>query len=315
MKHLSIVGLVAATLMAAAFLAAPAAAQEMVDPATIPCTSCHNDTTLIVSKQAQFHESRHGMGEAFIRGAGADCAGCHGSEGAKARINAGLQPHDPSIEGVVNVSPYNCRTCHDIHTTYTMADFSLTGDEAPVQMEYTPSVFDGGAGNLCANCHQVRNPTPEVVNGMIEVTSIHWGTHHAVGASMLLGEGGLGGVEGGPSLHYRVVHDTCVGCHMGEAYNHTYEPDVANCQGCHEDLDTFDRNGVQTEIAGMLEDVKGRLIAQGIMDEEGHAVPGTYPENVANALWNYIFVVEEKSKGVHNTDYARALLQYGIDNL
>ena len=55
-----------------------------------------------------------------------------------------------------------CRTCHDIHKTYTGADFSLTGAEKAVKLEYTAGTFDKGAGNLCANCHQIRNPKPEV---------------------------------------------------------------------------------------------------------------------------------------------------------
>jgi hypothetical protein len=114
-----------------------------------------------VSKQAQFHESVHGSGEAYLRGGSASCAGCHGSEGAEARIEAGLPPHDPSIEGVVNVSPYNCRTCHDIHTTYTGADFSLTGDAAAVALEYSDGTFDGGDGNLCANCRVQRDRQSE----------------------------------------------------------------------------------------------------------------------------------------------------------
>ena len=95
--------------------------------ADLTCTECHNDTTLIVSKEAQFRESSvHGTGESFIRGEGTDCAGCHGTEGSKARINAGLLPHDASVVGVTNVSPMDCRTCHNIHTTYTKEDFSLT---------------------------------------------------------------------------------------------------------------------------------------------------------------------------------------------
>ncbi|HSR15158.1 MAG TPA: cytochrome c3 family protein, partial [Gemmatimonadales bacterium] len=92
----------------------------------LSCTECHNEGTGLVSKQAQFSHSLHGSGDAWERGASAWCSSCHGSEGAEARIEAGLPP-DPASEGVVNVSPYSCRTCHDIHTTYTAADFSLTG--------------------------------------------------------------------------------------------------------------------------------------------------------------------------------------------
>jgi hypothetical protein len=313
MKHFSTASL-AAFLVATAFLWVPASAQEMIAPAAIPCTSCHNAGTLIVSKQAQFHHSKHGSGEAYLRGTSADCAGCHGSESAEARIEAGLSPHDASVQGVVNVSPYTCRTCHDIHTTYTTADFSLTGDAAPVELEMTGTRFDGGDGNLCANCHQIRNELPVATNGQIEVTDTRFGTHHGVEAQMLLGEGSLG-FRSRPSSHYREVKDTCVGCHMGEARNHTFEPDLANCQGCHQGLDTFDREGVQTDVQAMLDKVKALLIARGIMNEENRSIPGTYPEEVASAMWNYIFVIEDQSKGVHNPDFAKALLQYAIDRL
>ncbi len=267
-----------ATLVTVVFLSLPAAAQTMIDPATIPCTACHNDTTLIVSKDAQFHESKHGTGDAFIRGASADCAGCHGSEGAKARINAHLAPHDPSIEGVVNVSPYNCRTCHNIHMTYTVADFALTGAEQPVKMENTSSTFDGGAGNLCANCHQIRNPMPVADGGQIKVDNPRWGTHHGVEASMMLGEGGLG-VDGAIGAMYLSVQDTCVGCHMGDEHNHTFEAQVSRCTGCHQDAKSFDIDGVQTEVKAMLDQVKGKLVAKGVLNaDSGLAVPGTYPE-------------------------------------
>ena len=155
--------------------------------ADLTCTECHNETTLILSKQAQFKErSVHGTGEAFLRGEGTDCAGCHGSEGTKARINAHLPPHDPSVVGVTNVSPFNCRTCHNIHMTYTRADFALTGGDQAVKMEYTDGTFDGGQGNLCANCHQIRNPEPEIpAGGDFEVderplrTSLRYGSPDA----------------------------------------------------------------------------------------------------------------------------------------
>jgi hypothetical protein len=329
MKHPSIAGFGAAlaTLLMVAFLSVPASAQaqsqnqnqgppaNMIDPATIPCTACHNATTLIVSKEAQFRLSKHGSGDAYVRGASADCAGCHGSEGAKARINAHLNPHDPSIKGIVNVSPYNCRTCHNIHMTYTKADFALTGGEEPVKMETTGTQFNGGAGNLCANCHQIRNPIPVASDGMIEVTSQFWGTHHAPNASMMLGEGGLG-VKGRSSVMYRPVQDSCVFCHMGTEHNHTFEAKLERCQGCHEDAKSFDMDGVQTDVKALLDEVKTKLVAHGVLNaDNGRAVPGTYPEAIASALWDYIYVVEDKSDGVHNPDYTKKLLKYASDQL
>lgn len=281
----------------------------------LSCTECHNDTTLIVSKEAQFREvSVHGTGEAFERGASTSCAGCHGTEGAKARIDAGLPPHDPSIEGIVNVSPYDCRTCHQIHTTYTRADFALTGNAQPAPMEMTGGTFDGGLGNLCANCHQIRNELPVASSGNIEFTSTRFGTHHGAESQMLLGVGGLG-VEGNPSPHFQVVEDTCVGCHMGSERSHTYEPEVERCQACHADAEDFDINGVQSEVEALLAELHEALVANGIMNEEGRSVPGTYPEAIAAALWNYKFVEEDQSMGVHNSKFTLALLESALEAL
>ncbi|OGC77910.1 MAG: hypothetical protein A2Z27_03240 [candidate division Zixibacteria bacterium RBG_16_50_21] len=314
--------------------AGPAGPQGEANPALssaeLTCTECHNDTTLIVSKEAQFREnSVHGTGEAFIRGETTACAGCHGTEGSKARINAGLPPHDPSVEGVVNVSPFDCRTCHNIHTTYTKADFSLTGADKAVAMEMTGGTYDGGKGNLCANCHQVRNPKPEVLEGNVEITSSRYGPHYGIPAPMLLGEGGLG-VTGTLSAHYSMVEDTCVNCHMGTERNHTYLPEVERCQTCHADATDFDMDGTQTEITAMLEDLHTIFVDQqllnpdtdlwGIYDpatgtwsDPSSDNPLTVTEAVANAMWNYKFVVYDKSMGVHNATYTKALLQQALD--
>jgi hypothetical protein len=118
----------------------------------------------------------------------------------------------------------------------------------------TGGTFDGGKGNLCANCHQVRNAKPNVKDGNIEITSSRYGPHYGIPAPMLLGEGGLG-VTGTPSTHYAMIENTCVYCHMGDERSHTYEPEVERCQTCHTDAEDFDRNGVQTEVEAMLEEL------------------------------------------------------------
>lgn len=293
----------------------------MIDVADLSCTQCHNDTTIIWSKEAQFREkSVHGTGEAFERGENGSCAGCHGHEGAKARISANLPPHDPSVEAVVNVSPYDCRTCHDIHTSYTDEDWALTGAEKPVVLEMTGGTFDKGAGNLCANCHQIRNEVPVATGAPVIVESTRFGTHYGAEAPMLLGEGGFG-VTGSVSPHYDQLDEGCVSCHMGDERNHTYLPQVERCLGCHADIESFDVNGTQTEIAELLDQTKGLLIRSGMMsadyEENGElqhdrSIAGEYPEEVVGAFWNYMFVLNDQSKGVHNPAFARALLESAI---
>jgi hypothetical protein len=237
---------------------------------------------------------------------------------------------------VVNVSPFDCRTCHNIHTTYTKDDFSLTGGEQPVVLERTGGTFDGGKGNLCANCHQVRNELPVAADGNIEVTSSRFGPHYGIPAPMLLGEGGLG-VSGSPDPHYKIVENTCVACHMGDERNHTYESKVARCQACHEGAEDFDVNGVQTEITAMVEELHAIFVEKKLTNPDEVANPdhlwGIYdpatqkwsdpsvdaplivPEAVANAMWNYKFVVYDKSMGVHNPAFTKALLQQALDAL
>jgi hypothetical protein len=279
------------------------------------CTDCHNSSSLLLAKEHQYSLSLHGSGEAWEEETRAACAGCHGGDGPKARMDAGLLPHDASIPANVNAAPMNCRNCHSIHDTYTGADWVLTGAEKAVKMEYTDGTFDKGAGNLCANCHQVRNAKPAVADGKITVAQ-RFGTHYGTEASMMLGEGGLGGVAGSPSVHYKYVDDSCVACHMGKDDLHEFEPALANCTGCHADLKNFDRNGVQTEIKAMLAQVKEGLLKAKIMNAADElAVAGSYPEKIANAFWNYKIVAYDGSNGVHNYAYAKALLQYAIDAL
>jgi hypothetical protein len=129
---------------------------------------------------------------------------------------------------------------------------------------------------------------------------------------MLLGVAGAG-AEGSPSAHYEMVENTCVACHMGEDQVHTFEPDVAACQACHPGAESFDISGVQTEVQAQLDELGAALVAAGVLSEnspEGHPTVEEAPEGLATALYNWIYIAhEDKSLGVHNPDYTRALLE------
>ena len=281
------------------------------------CMGCHNDTTLITGKQTAWSTSVHGTGTAYLRGTSANCAGCHSGGGFSAMVAAGLNPGTVEA-GDPNPTRQDCRACHQIHVSYTSADWALE-TTAPVKLfAFEDVTFDGGKGNLCANCHQPRRDFPEAVDGMITGISSHWGPHHGPQSAMLLGIGGAG-VQNGSAAHYRLVRDTCVTCHVGDAANHTFEPSVTACQACHTDAEDFDIDGVQTEVQAMIDELGEALVAAGVLDEnseDGHPTVTEAPENVAIALYNWIYVAhEDKSKGVHNPNYTKALLQAGLDAL
>jgi hypothetical protein len=283
----------------------------------LSCTECHNDTSTMTGIKLEWSESKHATGDAFVRGTSASCAGCHSGGAFSQSVAAGLNPGELE-SGDPHPTRQDCRTCHQIHTTYTGEDFALETTDAVALYAVEGATFDGGSGNLCVNCHQPRRDAPVAEDGVITGISTHWGPHHGPQSAMLLGVSGAG-VEGSPSKHYEQVEDTCVNCHMGENKSHTYEPNVAACEECHSDVESFDINGVQTEVQAMIDELGEMLVAEGVLSEnseDGHPTVEEAPENVGIALWNWLYVAhEDKSLGVHNPAYAKALLQAGIDAL
>ena len=287
-----------------------------------PCNACHNNTTLLKGKEAQWEESGHGIGTAYAEeGPNKSCAGCHSGGGFSAMVAAGQEPNGLTV-GDNNPTRQDCRACHQIHTTYTGIDWALE-TVAPVNFYMLPGkTFDGGEGNLCAKCHQPRKAAPVAVNGVVTGITNRFGPHHGPQSSVMLGTGGAG-AEGTPAAHYTSVGNTCVGCHMGANDSHTYEPSLTTCKSCHTTATSFDVNGVQTANQAKLDQLKGLLLNAGVLnctiDEEGveHCVPPTAsfsaPQNVAYALWNWVYINnEDGSKGVHNPQYTQTLLDASI---
>jgi hypothetical protein len=226
-------------------------------------------------------------------------------------IAAGQNPGEVE-NGDPNPTRQDCRACHQIHSSYSTDDWALETTDAVALYAIEGASFDGGQGNLCANCHQPRRAFPEAENGVITGINTHWGPHHGPQSAMLLGVAGAG-AEGKPSTHYLSVENTCVGCHMGENASHTFEPDIAVCQACHADAENFDINGVQTEIQAELDRLGTALVAAGVLSDitvDGHPTVTEAPEGVATALYNWLYIAhEDKSLGVHNPAYTKALLE------
>jgi hypothetical protein len=298
---------------------APGPSGASLKPTDLTCTQCHNDTALITGKQTAWASSKHGSGTTtayagseVVPGFGG-CNGCHSGGGFSDRIASGTKVTDIKTADP-NASRIDCRACHKIHTTYTSTDWALE-TTAPVKLAVLDATYDGGMGNLCANCHQPMGVFPAAKDGKVSVDSTHWGAHHGPVASMILGIGGAGSVTGQPATHYTAVKDTCVTCHMGAGKGHDFMPDLPTCVTCHADAKNFDVKGVQTAITGKMVKVKAALVVKGLLTKDDVIVVGSYPEAQAAALWNYLMVESDKSNGVHNSTYANALLDYALTAL
>jgi|Deesub1362A_J573_1020465.scaffolds.fasta_scaffold00043_20 hypothetical protein len=291
-------------------------------PGTELCSTCHSDNTEILAREIQYQNSTHYLGGNYERDY-FPCAGCHTHEGFIVLVEGG-----DTTQSIVNPTPPNCRTCHNIHETYTWEDFQLK-TTATVNLR-EGGTFDMGAGNLCANCHQSR-ASDVIPSGQdtVYIWGPYWGPHHSPVANLISGQGGFEEFSGNyPSTpHYSAITGGCPECHMAEPYGsqaggHTmnmfYEYHgqtellTAGCEECHSDpVSEFET--ADSILEANLDSLRTILINAGIMDSTDHAVAGNWPRNLAGGLWNYLFVKE--GHGVHNFDYANSLLENTIQAL
>lgn len=296
------------------------------------CGQCHDFSETIKGKMVQYDASLHATGTAFERNS-TSCAPCHTSKGFREVMETGAQATGDAIS---NPTPVNCYTCHNIHQTYSADDWALASIE-PVTHWQGGTVFDGGTGNLCANCHQTRPSTlPDAGNpsGDFIVSSTRFGTHHGPQSNLLLGVDGYGTTSDGKHAHFAEDFNSCIGCHLAEAYGNqagghnmgvTYEYHggdeilTAGCLNCHSDEDALLEN-TEEFYADMEEEMTmlwDMLVEAGIGNAEDptYAIPGTYSNAVAGAFYNFKYLEEDKSKGLHNPTYSQQLINAAKDAL
>jgi len=289
------------------------------------CVECHNSANMSL-KSTQYETSGHGLG-VYVAYAGGrkSCAKCHSNEGFLETVHTG---RDTTALDVAIPTRISCETCHSgTHETFDAEtdgpDYKLTIKKSVALLMFNKekSVDFGPSSNLCANCHQPRTAAPVAdTDGNFKISSTHWGPHHGPQASYLQGVGAFE-VSGstpypaeGSSAH--IAAGACVTCHMSDAGasegGHTFSPNVAACTECHTNATNLDVNGVQTEVKGLLEELASALKAKGVLNAEGVVVPATYSIDLAGAYYNYIGIEEDRSLGVHNPAYIKAVLKNTI---
>lgn len=298
------------------------------EPQPSSCFECHSDTDLSVLRaQTEWAESVHGEGETVFEGTNASCVRCHANEGFIQYVE---DPARITYAATTTPTNINCFTCHAPHSN---GDFGMRVS-GPVALLNGVS-DDLGLGNTCVVCHQSRRDVAVYITSSNSINS-RYGPHHGPQADLLLGEMGYeyaGYTYTETPYHRTMNEDGCVNCHMrnvahlvgGHTFNvssYNVEEDetvynIGACTGCHtdwpEDLETFDYNDVQTEVDGLLAELQALLFAAGFVNAEGTPVTASgRPADDAGAIWNFMYIKEDRSRGVHNPAYTRDLLESSI---
>ena len=298
------------------------------------CISCHtldNKTTI----NTQFAMSSHGQGNyAGYAGGRSGCAKCHSYQGAMETMMTGK---DTTAANIPIPVAFKCDMCHGFHMSLDEGDFpdyALRDTEivSVISTGHTTTIDLAGSSNACVQCHQTRRTTSPFNGDSVNISSSHWGGHHGPQGQILDGTGAFeptGSMTIENSAHTATVG--CSTCHMAKNADRTdvgghtwvmkaddgYE-NLVGCTACHADATSFDLNGSQTAIHALLEELHGLLVEHGLYSEEGlhdggHPVTGMYPANKAGAVYNYILFEEDRSAGVHNPKYTKAVLTNTIE--
>ncbi len=220
-----------------------------------------------------------------------------------------------------------CTTCHDKHTTFDFEndglDFALR-TLAPVELiadaSYTINYgAEDVSSHTCATCHQPRSKFEDSLleNGMVDVGG-RFGPHYGAQSTLLEG---IQGAEVAGSMSYdaptSAAHrsgSSCTSCHMGESGGnnvgqHTWNYTETTCVTCHS-------NGIPSNdfLLADIATLKDLLVDQGLITPEGNPVSGERTLNEASAVWNYRMIYYDHSKGVHNPNYAKALVNNSIES-
>ncbi len=297
------------------------------------CISCHQSQNIAV-KMFQYDHSTHATGGTWVRGTNATCAACHSSQGFLERIADGTMA--PAM-GIEEPLPVNCYTCHQIHATFTEEDWALTGGDA-VTFWATNETVDLGNSNQCINCHQARVESPALpapgTGGTFTITNKRYGPHHGAQGMMFTGSGAyLVGDGYTNSAHTNLIENACVNCHMAtadgvEAGAHTFnvsnedgEINQAGCVQCHDnsaELETAIAD-TQAEIQALLDELQQKLLDRGILNPNdlpyanaSSSNPLELTTDEVGALYNFQYVREDQSLGIHNYKFAKKLLENSI---
>jgi hypothetical protein len=299
------------------------------------CGTCHTDVHHPTYEE--WKESGHSTVTAdpaasFVAGSSLTrCGICHSGDYREKVLVEGLTLTDASFQGQdpATLNAVTCVICHDPHKATGFSagadpgeDFQLRFPEVadPVPSNVLADAQNSARFNLCGQCHRSREATWQTTTRP---------PHHSVQANMYTGEmpipdGTTALVVNQRSVH-RFVPKQCVSCHMPTAEfesteqpadsGHRFVVGFTNCSGtgCHASVADAQaiKTTLQTEIQNGLNTIKTRLgdpLTWEYSSNGGPAVQTGVSPLIKQVRFEYYYVLNDLSMGVHNPGYTRAIL-------
>ena len=313
------------------------------------CGKCHDGTHQ--PYLTEWEQSPHNFSKDFFAAQNPSCQGCHEGVASAKRLagdvsqfyGGGPVPDRPSVDEVP-ITNVTCQACHDPHNAENPGQLRTVADVPLVTSNgESPVITVGGSGKLCMHCHHARRgPDNQVINGYA-----HFGPHANPQADMMAGASAYQKVAADDFVwadpSHLNVQNSCKTCHLnmveypgpaGSAITgHTFLPTVEACASCHGQISSFDDiratddydgngmvEGVQTEVRGLLKKLEEALLADGL-DTTGVGFEGALGDTTLSTFkqreagYNWAFVHDDKSDGIHNPTYTVQLLQQSIQHL
>jgi len=311
------------------------------------CAQCHDEKPYHFKNQ-EWNNSLHATTN-VARGS-STCNKCHSGIGFVELVVKEKSGEDADL----GHAQIGCATCHDPHDATNPHQMRLLDDVTLGNGAVVTEGGHGKLCMNCHKGRRDIRTYIEDQLARESGPSRHFGPHHGPQTDMLVGENAYEyGQNIRSSAHVYAVDNACVTCHMpsvprtvdGEpnpiwtnAGGHTFWPtwdggtpddhsdDVdltEGCSGCHGPMDSFDIprddydgdgkvEGVQTEVKGLL-----AILAKALppVDSEEIVISPEMTEKDLQGLFNYDFVLEDKSYGIHNPQYAVGLLKASIKDL
>jgi len=310
---------------------------------TATCMNCHTDSYAIADYirpfQTQFYVSLHATGTTFLRSE-ANCSGCHTTEGFQQKVATGTAP---AVEQSTHIG---CFACHAPHTDQDFS-LRKTGATTLAVSGGSYDKGESNTCAMCHQLRVPSQNFMLPTFTTDSVTSSRFGGHHGPQANVLSGQGFYvftgGSAYPAGAMHNTAVAKGCVSCHMASlpagvlAGGHTFAltylsgtSERLNRKGCtcHSTLAddaaalTF-VDGAKTKFTAALNDTLAvKLLAIGLLKQN---TDGSYSVNdkrrtstngprvlwtkdELGAVFNYGALLEDRSGGIHNPTYARAVL-------